>query len=212
MARQRSTHVNPNLRSNPNHPFVTNHRSLEALAELSASPDPFISAAEACWLATPSCTCCHGFGVRFTQVKERPALCHCVYRRIFRDCCKSVERIEQSPRQMATPSLFYRGKNSRISYGRPREEFMADFTILARRALGEFEIKVFLMHITGPCDWRACCAALQIDRGAFFHAVRRIEVLLGKAFSRDRRLWPIQEYFGGPQMSRERSRLRAART
>ncbi len=76
---------------------------------------------------------------------------------------------------------------------------MADFCLVSRRTLDDFEYKVFRFHFLLGADWRLCCRQMKIDRGTFFHAVYRIQQKLGRVF-RDLKpysLYPLDEYFGG---------------
>jgi hypothetical protein len=76
---------------------------------------------------------------------------------------------------------------------------MADFCLVSRRILNEFEYTLFRYHFLLGADWRLCCRQLRIDRGTFFHEVYRIEQLLGRAFAQlePYPLYPVSEYFAG---------------
>jgi hypothetical protein len=84
-------------------------------------------------------------------------------------------------------------------YSRKREEYMADFCLVSRRALDESEQKIFRYYFLLGADWRLCCRQLKMDRGNFFHAIYRIERILGRTFSElePYALYPLDEYFGG---------------
>ncbi len=84
-------------------------------------------------------------------------------------------------------------------YSRKNEEYIADFCLVSKRALGEEAYAVFRLHFLLGADWRVCCQRLKIDRGTFFHGVYRIEQLLGRTFAelRPYPIWPLDEYFGG---------------
>jgi hypothetical protein len=95
---------------------------------------------------------------------------------------------------------FYRGgKEGRRMYARKNEDYMADFCLVSRRALDEFEHRIFRFHFLLGADWKLCCRQLKIDRGNFFHAVYRIEQKLGRTFRElePYGLYPLDEYFGG---------------
>ncbi|MGB9458852.1 MAG: hypothetical protein WCB12_22600 [Bryobacteraceae bacterium] len=62
------------------------------------------------------------------------------------------------------------------------EEFMADFCLIAKRALSTVDYAVFRYHFLLGGDWRLCCRKLNVDRKNFFHAVYRIEQKLGREF------------------------------
>ena len=83
--------------------------------------------------------------------------------------------------------------------GRKDEEFAADFCLVSRRTLSDFEYRVFKYHFLLGADFRLCCLRLGIDRGNFFHAIYRIEQKLGRIFRElePYALFPLDEYFGG---------------
>ncbi|HTS64305.1 MAG TPA: hypothetical protein VMH28_19920 [Candidatus Acidoferrales bacterium] len=83
---------------------------------------------------------------------------------------------------------------------RKKEEFMADFCLIAKRTLSEFDGKVFRYYFLLGADWRLCARQLKTDRGTLFHAVYRIEEKLGRTFAEMEpyALFPLEDYFGGP--------------
>jgi len=94
---------------------------------------------------------------------------------------------------------FISGRERNFSWGRKDEEYMADFILVSRRTLDEFEYKIFKFHFLLGADWKLCCRRLSIDRGTFFHAVYRIEQELGRVFRElePYGLFPLDEYFHG---------------
>ena len=76
---------------------------------------------------------------------------------------------------------------------------MADFCLVSRRLLDDFEYRIFRFHFLLGADWRLCCRQMGMDRGTFFHAVYDIEQKLGQAFAElePYPLYPLDEYFGG---------------
>jgi hypothetical protein len=150
-------------------------------------------------LAKASCTYCHGDGIRLVQNgKEVP--CNCVYRAIFRVCYNRFRECLVLAEHTSSVSLeFCRGRDTRCSYSRKREEFTADFCLVSRRVLDDLEYALFRYHFLLGADWKLCCRQLKIDRGNFFHAVYRIEQKLGRAFAelQPYSLYPPREYFGG---------------
>ena len=76
---------------------------------------------------------------------------------------------------------------------------MADFVLVSRRILDEYQYKLFRYHFLLGADWTLCCRKMQIDRGTFFHEVYRIQQKLGRAFRElePHGLFPVDEYFGG---------------
>jgi hypothetical protein len=98
------------------------------------------------------------------------------------------------------------GKDSVRTWGRKDEEYIADFCQVSRKALDEFEYRVFKYHFLLGADWRLCARKLEMDRGNFFHSVYRVEQKLGKVFRelQPYGLYPVHEYFHGTrQMPRE---------
>ena len=85
------------------------------------------------------------------------------------------------------------------TYSRKREEYMADFCLVTRRTLEEFEYKLFRYHYLLGADWRLCCRQLKMERGVFFHLVYSIENRLGRVFAEltPYALYPVSEYFAG---------------
>ncbi|HSU32024.1 MAG TPA: hypothetical protein VLJ11_12400 [Bryobacteraceae bacterium] len=78
---------------------------------------------------------------------------------------------------------------------------MADFVLVSRRTLSEYEYKVFKYHFLLGADWKLCCRKLGIDRGEFFHEVYRVQQKLGRTFRElePYALFPLDEYFHGTQ-------------
>jgi hypothetical protein len=76
---------------------------------------------------------------------------------------------------------------------------MADFILISRRTLSQQDYRIFKFHFLLGADWRICSRKLGIDRGAFFHAVYRIERQLGRVFRElePYSLFPVDQYYGG---------------
>jgi hypothetical protein len=91
------------------------------------------------------------------------------------------------------------GQDRRAVWGRKDEEYIADFCLVSRHNLDDFEYKLFRFHFILGADWRLCCRQLKMDKGVFFHAVYRIQQKLGRAFREvsPYPLFPLTEYFGG---------------
>jgi hypothetical protein len=91
------------------------------------------------------------------------------------------------------------GQDRRAVWGRKDEEYIADFCLVSRHNLDDFEYKLFRFHFILGADWRLCCRQLKMDKGVFFHAVYRIQQKLGRAFQElaPYALFPLTEYFGG---------------
>jgi hypothetical protein len=92
---------------------------------------------------------------------------------------------------------FIPGRERNFSWGRKDEEYMADFILVSRRTLTDFEYRIFKFHFLLGADWKLCCRRLSVDRGTFFHAVYRIEQELGRVFRElePYGLFPLDEYF-----------------
>ncbi len=159
-------------------------------------------------LAKNSCTQCHGLGLR-TNRRGRSNPCNCVLREIFRACYARFRHCATKEKYMSRVSLeFVPGRERRMTWGRKDEEYVADFILVSRRTLDEFEYKVFNYHFLLGADWKLCCRRLGLDRGNFFHCVYRIEQKLGRVFRElePYGLWPLDEYFHGTVRSRPPAR------
>jgi hypothetical protein len=90
------------------------------------------------------------------------------------------------------------GQNRRPVWGRKDEEYIADFCLVSKRFLDDFEYKLFRFHFLLGADWKLCCRQLKMEKGVFFHAVYRIQQKLGRAFQElaPYALFPLDEYFG----------------
>ncbi|MGH9559539.1 MAG: hypothetical protein ACRD30_09890 [Bryobacteraceae bacterium] len=127
--------------------------------------------------------------------------CNCVLRAIFRICWDRFTRCVTQERHLSRVSLEpHAGRSRPGSWGRKDEEYIADFCLVARRALEESEHRLFRYHFLLGADWKLCSRKLGIDRGNFFHSVYRIEQKLGRVFRElePYPLFPLDEYFQGP--------------
>ncbi|MEK7403814.1 MAG: hypothetical protein AAB225_01780 [Acidobacteriota bacterium] len=150
-------------------------------------------------LANNSCTHCHGLGLRL-GLRGKPSPCNCVLREIFRACYARFRACATKEKYLSRVSLeFVPGPDRRLTWGFKDEEYMADFILVSRRTLDEFEYKVFKYHFLLGADWKLCCRRLGTDRGSFFHCVYRIEHKLGRVFRElePYSLFPLDEYFNG---------------
>jgi hypothetical protein len=148
-------------------------------------------------LAKHSCTQCQGTGLHLGR-KGKMTPCNCVLRAIFRACYARFRHCATKEKYMSRISLeFIPGRERNFSWGRKDEEYMADFILVSRRTLTEFEYRVFRFHFLLGADWKLCCRRLNIDRGTFFHAVYRIQQNLGRVFRElePYGLFPLDEYF-----------------
>lgn len=140
-----------------------------------------------------ACTRCFGLGVNTNARCKTTQPCECVLRRIFRACYGKFRRI-QTRQILAQPRAASRFG---LTWSRPREEFCADFLLIAKRKLTTDEWKIFRLHWLLGGDWRIGRILLHIDRGNFFHAVYRIERKLGRAYAETKPygIFPIGDYF-----------------
>jgi hypothetical protein len=151
-------------------------------------------------LASHSCAQCRGSGLRLGK-KMDVSPCNCVLRAIFRICYDRFIRCVQQERYLSKvtlePDL---GRQRPSTWGRKDEEYIADFSLVSRRVLDEFEHRLFRFHFLLGADWKLCARRLGVDRGNFYHAVYRIEQKLGRTFREIEPypLFPLDEYFHGP--------------
>lgn len=138
-------------------------------------------------LAYSKCRTCHGFGWVRTSHGEHP--CNCALRNIFRACLRKYLELRDE-------AWFY-------SAGRrwwASIEYLADFLLVSRRHLDDWEWRLFHLHMLEGRPWHQCAGKLGVDRGNFFHAVYRIESRLGRAMRETEPypLYPFADYFNPP--------------
>lgn len=158
------------------------------------------SRSETLALAMHNCSQCHSSGLRFAK-KDVAVPCNCVLRSIFRICCDRFTRCVAQEKHLSRVSLEpHAGRSRPSTWGRKDEEFIADFCLVSRRVLDDFEHRLFRYHFLLGADWKLCTRKLGINRGNFFHAVYRIEQKLGRIFREMEPypLFPLDEYFHGP--------------
>ena len=127
--------------------------------------------------------------------------CNCVFRAIFRACFARFRECASQEKYISRVTLDpLPGRDSRGAWGRKDEEYIADFCLVSRRVLTEFEHRIFKFHFLLGADWKLCCRQLKMDRGSFFHAVYRVQQKLGRVFREIEpySLYPTNEYFHGP--------------
>ena len=164
-------------------------------------------------LANQQCAYCHGLGLLLGR-KARMSPCNCVLRSIFRACYARFRRCVMKEKHLSRVSLhMVRGTQNKMTWGRKDEEYIADFTLMAKRHLDEAEHQIFRFHFLLGADWKLCCRRLKIDRGNFFHSVYRIQQKLGKAFRETAPypLFPLDEYFNGITRNEGDPRVRQMR-
>lgn len=155
------------------------------------------SRSETLVLAQQSCTFCYGLGLRPGR-SGASTPCNCVFRAIFRACYARFRQCASKEKYISRVSLESNpGRHRKSVWGLKNEEYMADFVLVARRTLEEYEYKVFKYHFLLGADWNLCCRKLNIDRGTFFHEVYRIQQKLGRTFRElePHALFPLDQYF-----------------
>jgi hypothetical protein len=121
-----------------------------------------------------------------------------VFRAIFRACYARFQRCASKEKYISRVSLEANpGRQRKSVWGLKNEEYMADFYLVSRRTLAGREYQIFKYHYLLGADWKLCCRKLQMERGAFFHEVYRIEQKLGRTFRElePHALFPLDEYF-----------------
>jgi hypothetical protein len=80
---------------------------------------------------------------------------------------------------------------------RKKEEYMADFCLIAQRRLSPTEFRILRYYHLLGADWKLCIRRVGMDRGSFFHVVYRVEEKLGRVFAETEpyALFPLSEYF-----------------
>jgi hypothetical protein len=124
--------------------------------------------------------------------------CHCVFRAVFRACYNRFRECAASGAQISAVRWGRaNGRQGLQIYSRLREEYVADFCLVSRRALDDEEHRIFRLHFLLGADWKLCCRQLKMDRGEFFHWIYRIEQKLGRVFAelKPYPLFPLDEYF-----------------
>jgi hypothetical protein len=161
---------------------------------------PVWTRSETLALAQQSCVYCFGLGQRLGRHgAETP--CNCVFRAIFRACYNrfcALATLDRKFAHVSAASLENRnGARGQGMWGRKDEEYCADFCLVAQRSLTIAQHRLFRFHYLLGADWKACCAKLDMDRGAYFHESYRIEQTLGRVFRelQPHALFPLDQYF-----------------
>lgn len=155
-------------------------------------------------VSSEECPLCEGNGMRWIRSRYpgrgrwRP--CRCALLGVFR-CCyerwlqiESGDQISQVQYGIRADTAAYAG------YSMPDLEYSADFVLLAKRHLtNATERAIFQLHFMEERDWRDCCRRLDMERGAFYHAVYRIEQRMGRVYAETQPypLFPMENYFAG---------------
>ena len=150
--------------------------------------------------AREACAHCQGIGLRHGNEESKDP-CNCVLRKIFVSCYQKFRSCAVSASHISVARLEHvtGGRDNSQTWGMKSEEYMADFYLVTKRSLNEFEWQLFRFHFLLGADWKLCSRRLGMDKGRFFHAVYRIEQKLGRAYRelQPYALFPLDEYFGG---------------
>ena len=149
-------------------------------------------------LAQASCTYCYGLGLRPGR-SGHSSPCNCVFRAIFRACYARFQDCAAKDKYVSKVSLGSNRGGRNSVWGLKNEEYVADFCLVSQRVLSPEQYRLFRYHYLLGADWKLCTRKLNIDRGAFFHEVYRIEQRLGRAFRElePYPLFPLDSYFNG---------------
>ena len=168
-------------------------------------------------IARTGCVDCNGLGIRnVTTVlngsKELTDVpCWCALRSVFRACYARFRYCVARQDHISTVSIeTWCAHQGPRAFARRNEDFMADFTLIAKKTLTPAEHKAFRMHYLLGADWSLCCRYMGLTRGNYFHLVYHVEEKLGRAFAsvQPYALYPTSDYFGfgsvrqGPFMPR----------
>ena len=141
-------------------------------------------------LAHKGCSYCNGEGMRRTPRFRIHPVCACVLRNIFRVCLNELLQIRWTRSYPSSQARLQKG-----TWGRPWEEYDADFINVSRRVLTGWEWRLFEVHFIERKSERACAKLFKINRAD--PAIHNIEERLGRAFRelQPYPLYPLREYF-----------------
>ena len=115
-------------------------------------------------LAKAACKICQGDGMRISEQRGRETPCYCVFRAVFRACYNRFRECNLSSRTVTISLGTPRGPVGRQRFSRKREEYIADFCLISRRVLDDYEHRIFRYHFVLGADWRLCTRMLKMDR------------------------------------------------
>ena len=150
------------------------------------------------FLARSNCSLCKGEGCTpSSQRVIRP--CDCSLKGIFRACYARFRDCVNDGRSLSRVSFDRSpaGRSNRGMWGLKREEYMADFELVARRSLSQAEHRLFRFHHILGASEAMCAKRLGISTLAAKAAVQRLETKLGLAFVsiEPYALYPLYDYF-----------------
>ena len=142
-------------------------------------------------LPNPLCRKCGGEGFRGATRATIGHACNCVFRSVFRG---TLEKYKHAA--AATGTLLVSAARGSFTLSMPHVEFMADFeSAVEQCGLGSIECMVLHYHYIRGLRWQECLESIRnrhgraLDRGGFFHAAYRVELILGRHFY-DQGIWP----------------------
>lgn len=149
-------------------------------------------------LARLDCPLCGGMG--YQEFKKRgPVPCECAMRNVFRACYARFKDCVQDGRALSRVNFerSANGRGNRGTWGLKREEFMADFELVAQRSLEAGSHRLFRYRYILGASPAMCAKRLGVTRSAIRHALERIEMGLGRAFIslEPYPLYPLSDYF-----------------
>lgn len=146
-------------------------------------------------LSQQKCVHCIGFGLRHVS-DERSVPCKCVYRAVFRACLSHFEHCASDENGVSRVNWDFSAGGQK-GYSRRREEYMADFVLVAKRELTSEQHTIFRFHYLLGANYTECCKRLGLSQGKFFREVYLIQQRLGLVYGQLRpyRLYPTAEYY-----------------
>jgi hypothetical protein len=150
------------------------------------------------YLARLNCPLCGGMG--YEELKRQGVLpCKCALGNVFRACYARFRDCVHDGRALSRVRFerSANGHSNRGSWSLKREEYMADFELVARRTLKPGPYQLFRFHFILGASISMCSKRLGISRSATRHAVERIEGILGEVFVmlQPYPLYPLSDYF-----------------
>ena len=150
------------------------------------------------FLARSDCPLCKGGGC--TPSNQRGIQpCDCSLKGIFRACYARFRDCVSDGRALSRVSFDRSpsGRSNRGMWGLKREEYMADFELVARRNLSQAEHRLFRFHHILAASEPMCAKRLGISTLAVKKAIQRLEARLGLVFVsiQPYALYPLYDYF-----------------
>jgi len=155
-------------------------------------------------LASLRCPQCGGIGL-LRGPKGTLDACPCVFRKVFRICWNRYKfgRHEQMERGAPIVNVARLGRRAQQQPGAftfTLECYLADFVLVAKRALSADEFEFFSTAYLSGVDWTRVHEAVGMNRTHFIHVCNRVGATLGRAFSETQpfALFPLDAYFSRP--------------